>query len=405
MARQAAACGLRPRRLIVDWLYGRQVVRLACAGGAKRRPRTLAGTAEGLAWLAAHAVAAAACRPRRLDAHRPAAAHRQPRAPGPRLPGRRLPLRARPATLLAARPAGRARRGHRPAQPGRRRAQRPGGRRRRPRAAASPRGRGHAGRRQGRRPAPPSTSPSPTSTNVVAFLAECKQAGHWVYGAAGDAGRALRRARPHRRVALVFGAEGRGLRPLVRRACDELGAIPMEGPVGSLNVSVAAALFLYEARRPAPRRGRGGAARVAPAPPARRRPASRLAGPARELAHGASSHDSYIVDGYNVLHALFPDLRRNSSTTGAAGWPTSLPASPPCAAPGWPGLRRPLPAARDLRAARRHARRGLLRRRLAVGRRGDRAAHRRRAGRRGHRRGVGRLRGAAHGRPVPACGA
>ena len=47
----------------------------------------------------------------------------------------------------------------------------------------------------------------------------------------------------------MFGAEGRGLRPLVRRTCDELGAIPMQGPLDSLNVSVAAALFLYEARR------------------------------------------------------------------------------------------------------------------------------------------------------------
>ena len=38
----------------MDWIYGRQVVRLACADGAKRRPHRLAATAEGLAWLAAH---------------------------------------------------------------------------------------------------------------------------------------------------------------------------------------------------------------------------------------------------------------------------------------------------------------------------------------------------------------
>ena len=48
---------------------------------------------------------------------------------------------------------------------------------------------------------------------------------------------------------LAFGAEGRGLRPLVRRSCDVLVSIPLEGRVASLNVSVAAALLLYEARR------------------------------------------------------------------------------------------------------------------------------------------------------------
>jgi 23S rRNA (guanosine2251-2'-O)-methyltransferase len=50
-------------------------------------------------------------------------------------------------------------------------------------------------------------------------------------------------------VALVFGAEGKGVRPLVRRTCDGAVAIPLEGQVESLNVSVAAALLLYEARR------------------------------------------------------------------------------------------------------------------------------------------------------------
>jgi 23S rRNA (guanosine2251-2'-O)-methyltransferase len=98
-------------------------------------------------------------------------------------------------------------------------------------------------------------------TNVVAFLSECKQAGHWVYGAAGDEPRPFGALDLTGKVALVFGAEGRGLRPLVRRACDELGAIPMQGPVGSLNVSVAAALFLYEAyRQRTPGPGAGGGA-------------------------------------------------------------------------------------------------------------------------------------------------
>jgi 23S rRNA (guanosine2251-2'-O)-methyltransferase len=48
---------------------------------------------------------------------------------------------------------------------------------------------------------------------------------------------------------LVFGAEGKGIRPLVRRACDGAVSVPLSGRVESLNVSVAAAVLLYEARR------------------------------------------------------------------------------------------------------------------------------------------------------------
>jgi 23S rRNA (guanosine2251-2'-O)-methyltransferase len=96
-------------------------------------------------------------------------------------------------------------------------------------------------------------------TNVVPFLKEAKKAGFWVYGAAGEAAGSYLDLDLTGRAVLVFGAEGRGLRPLVARTCDLLAAIPLEAPVESLNVSVAAALFLFEARRQ--RAAVGGSAR------------------------------------------------------------------------------------------------------------------------------------------------
>jgi 23S rRNA (guanosine2251-2'-O)-methyltransferase len=85
--------------------------------------------------------------------------------------------------------------------------------------------------------------------NLARYLAEVKSERLWVYGAAGDADATMWRTDLSGAVAFVFGAEGRGLRPLVRRTCDALVAIPLAGAVESLNVSVAAALLLYEARR------------------------------------------------------------------------------------------------------------------------------------------------------------
>jgi 23S rRNA (guanosine2251-2'-O)-methyltransferase len=76
-----------------------------------------------------------------------------------------------------------------------------------------------------------------------------KGPGLWVYGAAGEAGTSMWQTDLSGGVALVLGAEGKGLRPLVRRTCDALVSIPLAGMVESLNVSVAAALLLYEARR------------------------------------------------------------------------------------------------------------------------------------------------------------
>jgi 23S rRNA (guanosine2251-2'-O)-methyltransferase len=87
-------------------------------------------------------------------------------------------------------------------------------------------------------------------TNLARYLEEVKGGDLWVDGAAGDGGAAsMWDTDLSGGVALVFGAEGKGLRPLVRRTCDALVSIPLEGRVESLNVSVAAAVLLYEARR------------------------------------------------------------------------------------------------------------------------------------------------------------
>jgi 23S rRNA (guanosine2251-2'-O)-methyltransferase len=86
-------------------------------------------------------------------------------------------------------------------------------------------------------------------TNLARYLAEVKRPELWAYAAAADAATAMWDADLSGGVAFVFGAEGRGLRPLVRRTCDEAVRIPLAGRTESLNVSVAAALLLYEARR------------------------------------------------------------------------------------------------------------------------------------------------------------
>jgi 23S rRNA (guanosine2251-2'-O)-methyltransferase len=85
--------------------------------------------------------------------------------------------------------------------------------------------------------------------NLARYLAEVKSERLWLYGAAGDADTSMWETDLSGGVAFVLGAEGRGLRPLVRRTCDALLSIPLAGAVESLNVSVAAAVLLYEAAR------------------------------------------------------------------------------------------------------------------------------------------------------------
>jgi len=85
--------------------------------------------------------------------------------------------------------------------------------------------------------------------NLGRYLAEVKRADLWVWAAAEDGETPLWSADLTGGTALVFGAEGRGVRPGVRRACDGAIAIPLAGKVESLNVSVAAGIMLFEAAR------------------------------------------------------------------------------------------------------------------------------------------------------------
>jgi 23S rRNA (guanosine2251-2'-O)-methyltransferase len=85
--------------------------------------------------------------------------------------------------------------------------------------------------------------------NLARYLAEVKRGDLWVFAAAGDAESSMWDTDLSGGAAFVFGAEGKGLRPLVRRTCDASVSIPLAGRVESLNVSVAAALLLYEAAR------------------------------------------------------------------------------------------------------------------------------------------------------------
>jgi 23S rRNA (guanosine2251-2'-O)-methyltransferase len=94
--------------------------------------------------------------------------------------------------------------------------------------------------------------------NVAQAIRTLKKAGIWVYGAALD-----ERAQPYTQaqlagdVALVIGAEGEGLAPLVKRECDGLLEIPMRGRVQSLNASVAAGILLFEVVRQRRDEGKG----------------------------------------------------------------------------------------------------------------------------------------------------
>ena len=86
-------------------------------------------------------------------------------------------------------------------------------------------------------------------TNLVRAMEYLKQEGVWIYGAAGEAAEPLYHIDCKASIALVMGAEDKGIRHLTRERCDGLFSLPMLGTVSSLNVSVATGVSLYEVVR------------------------------------------------------------------------------------------------------------------------------------------------------------
>jgi len=85
--------------------------------------------------------------------------------------------------------------------------------------------------------------------NIARAIEDLKQVGVWSVGLAGDAPKRYDEVDLTQPTAIVVGAEGTGLRRLVRERCDWVASIPMQGHVQSLNVSVAAGIALFEALR------------------------------------------------------------------------------------------------------------------------------------------------------------
>lgn len=86
-------------------------------------------------------------------------------------------------------------------------------------------------------------------TNLARTMNELKEKGLWLCGATENAPRSYNEVDLTGPIGLVLGSEGRGLRRLTREKCDFLIRIPMHGEIRSLNVSVAAGVLLFEARR------------------------------------------------------------------------------------------------------------------------------------------------------------
>lgn len=85
--------------------------------------------------------------------------------------------------------------------------------------------------------------------NIAATIDLLKKEGIWVYGASGEAKDLVYQLDLDIDLAIVIGAEGKGIRPLVKKKCDRLFSIPMKGPLTSFNASVSGGMILYEVMR------------------------------------------------------------------------------------------------------------------------------------------------------------
>lgn len=86
-------------------------------------------------------------------------------------------------------------------------------------------------------------------TNLARTMEQLKSRGIWLYGLSDKAKTSFYQGSFSGAVAMVMGAEGKGLRQLTEKNCDILYSLPMQGQVSSLNVSVATGVVLYEALR------------------------------------------------------------------------------------------------------------------------------------------------------------
>ena len=86
-------------------------------------------------------------------------------------------------------------------------------------------------------------------TNLARSLKKLQQQGVWIVGTAGEAQQSLYQQQLSGSLALIMGAEGKGMRRLTREHCDYLVNLPMRGAVSSLNVSVATGVCLFEIQR------------------------------------------------------------------------------------------------------------------------------------------------------------
>jgi 23S rRNA (guanosine2251-2'-O)-methyltransferase len=89
------------------------------------------------------------------------------------------------------------------------------------------------------------------ATNLRRAISDLKELGFWVVGLDVKAQETIYDRIYPKRLGIVLGSEGVGIRPLILRECDFLASIPMGGKIASLNVAVAGAVFLYELMRQA----------------------------------------------------------------------------------------------------------------------------------------------------------